>query len=440
MGDRRGHVKEAGSNRRSSAEQQLIDRAKALLPGGVLANLSTPDQFMFVPERGEGGRLYDKSGYVWVDYRMASGALILGHRHPVVEKAVTEQINKSSAYTQLLNEPAIKLAEKVVDIIPSAGQVRFALSGGEATFYAMRLARAHTKRDKILKFEGAYHGHGDHIVGMLPDGYKQSRIGHPGAAGVPRSAVDDYIVVPFNDLERVRQAVHAQAKDIAGVIVEPLLGFIPPRAGFLEGLRDLTKKHDICLIFDEVVTGFWMGVGGAQSYFGITPDLTTLGKAFGGGFPISAVCGPCEIMAHFDHVNQPMDEVAYHGGSLYGHPVSATASLAMIGEMQKAGTWEHLETLGHDLRDALRNVTKRYNHIPAQVMGIGPTWHIAFTAHEINDYRSNMAEDAAHRRTFMHILWENRIHLLGRGYISLLHNKEDFERTVRAVDQAFRAM
>jgi glutamate-1-semialdehyde 2,1-aminomutase len=420
--------------------QGLIEKAKKLFPGGVLANLYIPEPYLFIADRGDGSKLYDITGTEWIDYRCASGCLIFGHNYPPVQKAVTKQLTRGSNFTQILNEPAILLAEKIVGIIPSAEQVRFACSGGEAAFFAMRLARAHTKRDKILKFEGAYHGHGDHIVNMLPAGYQQSRIGHPGTAGIPRSAAADYIVAPFNDLDTVAELIEQNADNLAGIIVEPLLGFIPPRSGFLEGLRKLTRKNDVCLIFDETVTGFWTAYGGAQEYFGVTPDLTALGKAFGGGFPISAVCGKKEIMDHFDHVNQPLDTVAYHGGTLYGHPVCAIASLVTLRELGKPGVYNRLHELGRMMRDGLSEIIRRYNDIPAQVMGTGPTWHICFTRGEVYDYRSNMAEDGDLRRKFMHGMWANHIHVMGRGYISYVHTEEDITRTIEACDRVFRSL
>lgn len=430
----------ASSGNRAPEEESLLEKARNVFPAGVLANLFLPDEYLFVPERGEGSKLYDKSGREWLDYRCASGCLIFGHCYPPIQKAVETQLARGSNFTQILNEPAILLAEKVIGAIPSAQQVRFACSGGEATFFAIRLARAHTKRDKILKFEGAYHGHGDHIINMLPEGYQESRIGHPGSAGIPRSAARDYIVAPFNDLAAATRLIEQHADELAGVIVEPLLGFIPPRPGYLEGLRQSTRKHGICLIFDEVVTGFWTAYGGAQEYFGVTPDLTALGKGFGGGFPISAVCGKKEIMDRFDYINQPLETVAYHGGTLYGHPVCAAASLATLTELEKPGVYDRLYELGRLMRERLSEVLKKYRHIPAQVMGTGPTWHICFTRDEVHDFRSNMAEDGQLRRKFNYGLWANNIHVMGRGYISYAHTEEDIQRTVKACDRVFRSL
>ena len=425
---------------RSAAEVDLIARAKKVFPAGVLANLHKPDDYLFVPERAEGGRCTDFSGNEWVDYRMASGCLLLGHRHPAVDSAVKAQIDKGSHFTQVLNEPAIRLAEKVTDVIRSADQVRFTCTGGEATFYACRVARAHTGRDKILKFEGAYHGHPDHIVNMLPEGFAASRIGHPGTAGIPRSAAHDYIVIPYNDIDLARKTIAENADDLAGVIIEPVLGFIPPKHGYLEGLREATAKHGVCLIFDEVVTGFWIAYGGAQAYYDIEPDITTLGKGFGGGFPISAVCGKKEIMDRFDYVNQPLETVAYHGGTQYGNPVCATAALTVMEELGKPGVYEKLYGLGEKLRAGVADVIRGYNHIPALVFGTGPTWHVVFTRDDVYDYRSNAREDGALKRKYFEGLWANKIHIMGRGYISLAHTDADLARTVEAVDKVFRGL
>jgi glutamate-1-semialdehyde 2,1-aminomutase len=428
------------ARQRSPEEGELISKAKELFPAGVLANLSTPDEYLFVPDYGRGGRIYDKSGNEWIDYRCGSGCLILGHNYPTVQEAVEQQLARGFQFTQILNEPAIRLAEKVTKAIPSAEQVRFACTGGEAAFFAMRLARAHTGRDKILKFEGAYHGHGDHIVNMLPKGFSQSRIGHPGTAGIPSSVAKDYVIAPFNDLKETTALIERYADDLAGIIIEPLLGFIPPRPNFLEGLREVTRKHGACLIFDEVVTGFWTTYGGAQEYYKVTPDITALGKAFGGGFPISAVCASREIMTRFDYLNEPLDTVAYHGGSLYGHPVSAAASLATLTELEKPGVYKRLYALGDMMREGLRDLLRKHNRIPAQVMGTGPTWHLCFTKDEVYDYRSNMREDANLKHKFMLGVWANRIHVMGRGYISYAHTEEDLNRTIQVCDRVLRSL
>ena len=332
------------------------------------------------------------------------------------------------------------MAEKVTDVIRSADQLRFTCTGGEATFYACRVARAHTGRDKILKFEGAYHGHPDHIANMLPEGYTQTRVGHPGVAGIPRSARGDYITVPFNDIEAVTKAIEENIDNLAGLIVEPILGFIPPRPGFLEGLREVTAQYGVPLIFDEVVTGLWTALGGAQEYYGVIPDITTLGKGFGGGFPIAAVCGKKEIMNRFDYVNEPLETVAYHGATQYGNPVCATASLTVMEELGKPGVYDKLYALGEKLRAGVADVIRGYNHIPAQVFGTGPTWHVVFTQDDVTDYRSSTREDGALKHKYFEGLWADKIHIMGRGYISLAHTDADLARTVEVVDKVFRGL
>lgn len=425
---------------RAIEEQQLLDEAKRVFPAGVIANLVLPPEHMFVPVQGKGSRLIDKSGNEWIDYRCGTGCLILGHLHPAIMDAVRKQLERATAFAQILNEPAIRLAARVVELIPSAEMVRFTNSGGEATFFAMRVARAHTGKDKILKFEGAYHGPGDYMANMIPEGFKGSRVGHATMAGIPQSAKKDYVAAPFNDLETTRALIEENIDELAGVIVEPILGFIPPKPGFLEGLRELTRHYDIPLIFDECVTGFWTALGGAQKYFGVTPDITALGKGFGGGFPIAAVCGRKDIMARFDYVNEPLETVAFCGASLYGHPIGAVASMATIAELEKPGVYERLYKTGADLRKGLVDLLRHYNHLPAQVMGTGPTWHIVFSPHEVVDYRTNMLEDASLKRKFYNGIYEKGIHILGRGYISLAHNHEDVEKTLDACDYSFRKM
>ena len=423
---------------RSPEEEALLAEAERVFPAGVIANLHLGD-YLFVPIRGKGGRIYDKSGNEWIDYRCGTGCLILGHGHPAILDAVAKQIQEACNFAQILNEPAIRLAAKVIDIIPSAEQVRFTNSGGEATFMAMRVARAYTGKDKILKFEGGYHGPGDYMANMLPEGYTQARMGYPGMAGIPRSARGDYIAVPFNDIEAVTQAIEENIDDLAGLIAEPILGFIPPRPGFLEGLREVTEQYGVPLIFDECVTGLWTALGGAQEYYGVIPDITALGKSFGGGFPIAAVCGKKEIMKRFDYVNEPPETVCFCGASTFGHPVGATASLSTFAELEKPGIYERLYETGRKLREGVAEVIRRHN-VPAQVMGTGPTWHVVFTTDEVTDYRSAVSEDAALKKKFVHGLWANRIHIVGRGYISLAHGDEDIERTVEACDRALKAL
>ena len=421
---------------RSPEEEALLREAERVFPAGVVANLHLGD-YLFVPVRGEGSRIYDKSGNEWIDYRCGTGCLILGHGHPRVLKAVEEQIRQATNFAQILNEPAIHLAAKVIEIIPSGEQVRFTNSGGEATFMAMRVARAHTGKDKILKFEGAYHGPGDYMANMLPEGYEKARVGHPGMAGIPKSAWKDYIAVPFNDIEAVTKAIEDNIDELAGLIVEPILGFIPPRPGYLAALREVTTKYDVPLIFDECVTGFWTALGGAQEYYDVVPDITAIGKSFGGGFPIAAVCAKKEIMDRFDYVNQPPESVAFCGASTYGHPVGATASLATIAELEKPGVYETMHENGRKIREGITEVIRRHN-VPSQVMGTGPTWLVVFTKDEVVDYRSAMTEDSDLKTKFIHGLWANRVHIVGRGYVSLAHDDKDIEETIEACDSALR--
>ena len=265
----------------SERERHLVERAHAVLPGGSLGNLS----YDIVIERGEGSRIWDSSGNEYIDYLLGSGPMIVGHSHPEVVEAVREQLSKGVTFFGQ-NEAAILLAEEIVDAVPCAEKVRFSSTGSEATLYAMRAARAYRRRDKILKFEGGFHGMNDYaLMSMGPSEPAEFPAPVPDSAGIPRSVQDEVLIAPFNDLETTRRIVEQHHDEIGGVIAEPFQRLIPPQPGFLQGLREMTEEFGIPLIFDETVTGFRFAYGGAQEFYGVTPDLCTLGKAVSGGFP-----------------------------------------------------------------------------------------------------------------------------------------------------------
>ena len=265
----------------SAEEQALIERAHRFLPGGSLGNLSMD----VVIREGRGSRIWDVSGNEYVDYLLGSGPMLVGHTHPQVVAAVQEQVERGSTFFAG-NESAIMLAEEIVKAVPCAESVRFSSSGTEATLYAMRTARAFRGRDKILKFEGGFHGMNDYALMSMgpvdPPDYPQAV---PDSAGIPASVSREMLIAPFNDIETTAAIIERHHDELAGVIVEPFQRLLPPRQGFLEGLRELTKEYEIPLIFDEVVTGFRFSYGGAQEYYGVTPDMCTLGKAVAGGYP-----------------------------------------------------------------------------------------------------------------------------------------------------------
>jgi glutamate-1-semialdehyde 2,1-aminomutase len=369
----------------ASAGAALLEKARRYLPGGAIGTFMPPEDLDFVVARGEGSKVYDQQGREYIDYVLASGPMILGHAHPTVVEAITNQVRLGTSYYGL-NAPAIELAEAIVEAVPSAEKVRLVGSGAEATFYCLRLARAHTGRTKILKFEGAYHGHHDYV---MFNAY-QSSPGYPAAtpdsAGIPPELRSEVLVAPFNDIETTCDIIQKHRDSLAAVIVEPLQRIISPRPGFLQALRQATTDVGAVLVFDEVVTGFRLAYGGAQQKYGVNPDLTALGKIIGGGLPLAAIAGKAEILEHANARRKGPD-YTYVSGTLNGNAPAAAAGLATLRELQKPGAYERLEAIGETVRRGLRDIVERRG-VPAQVVGEGPLFNLVLTGHDIVDHRS----------------------------------------------------
>ena len=295
-------------------ERDVLERACAVLPGGSQGNV----YYDLVVREGRGSRVWDLSGNEYVDYLLGSGPMLIGHAHPEVVEAVKEQAARGFTFFAL-NELAVLLAEEIASAVPCAGKVRFLSSGTEATHYAMRAARAFRGRDKILKFEGGFHGMNDYsLMSMWPTDPPDFPYAAPDSPGIPASVQAEMLIAPFNDIETTTAIIERYHDELAGVIVEPFQRVIPPRPGFLEGLREITEQYELPLIFDEIVTGFRFAYGGAQEYYGVTPDLCTLGKVVAGGFPLSAVAGRDEIMEHFDPTRVEQEGFMPQIGTLSG--------------------------------------------------------------------------------------------------------------------------
>src|SRR5437868_4308608 len=288
------------STPRSKDESALLELAARRLPGGVLGTSRHRDELAFVVKRAEGARLWDWSGREYIDYLLGSGPMFLGHGNPAVTRAVTEQLKDGTTFF-MVTEPAIRLADEICRAVPCGEQVRFTSTGSEATFFALRVARAFRHRDKILKFEGGYHGAHDYaLMSQTPKSPKAFPAPMPDSAGIPQAIEGEVLIAPYNDLATVEALLAVHADSLAAVIVEPFQRIIPPAEGFLQGLRRLTTRYEIPLIFDEVVTGFRFAYGGAQEMYGVTPDLASYGKIIGGGFPLAALAGRADIMSGFD--------------------------------------------------------------------------------------------------------------------------------------------
>ena len=426
--------------RMSEAELRQFHLASRLLPGGALGGNALPEDAKFVFSHGKGGRFWDTSGNEYIDYCLGSGSLFLGHAHPAIVRAVTDQAVKGTHFFAYLNEAALRLAEKFCALVPCAERVRFTTSGSDSTFHAIRLARAFTRKKKILKFEGAYHGVHDYAqLSTAPKQAADFPRGHPDTEGIPQEVQDLMLVAPFNDLEATRKIVAEHAHELAAVIVEPIQRIIMPKPGFLEGLRTLTAAHDVLLILDEVVTGFRYGLGGAQQLFGIKPDLATYGKIIGSGLPVGAVAGRADIMDQANPSNKGKAGYVYQNGTLQGHCLGAAAGLAAIDTLSQAGVYERVNRLADDLRRAVQQVVDRHG-MKVLVFGYGPMWHMLFTDREPTCYADIRAADGASLLRLERELIRQGLFVLpgNRRFVSIAHTEADLEDSLPAIDMACR--
>src|SRR5215470_16215536 len=406
---------------RSSEESRLMEMAAQRLPGGVLGSARFPDDLGFVVKRGSGGKLWDVSGREYIDFLLGSGPMILGHAHPAVVAAVREQLEHGTTYF-LVNEPVIKLADELCRAVPCAEQVRFTSTGSEATFFALRAARAWRKREKIMKFEGGYHGSHDYaLMSSAPKWPKAFPAATPDSAGIPHVLEGEVLVAPYNDI----------------ATVEALLA---PQPGFLAGLRALTARYEIPLIFDEVVTGFRFAYGGAQEYYGVVPDLCALGKIIGGGFPLAAVAGRREIMKAFDPSLDGTPDFVAQVGTLNGNPVAAVAGLATLAELRKPGAYARLHQTGRTLKDGVARLLKQ-SGLPAQVIGEAVLFDIVFSDKPLTDYRAMLTADGAMLKAFnTECLAQGIVKGKEKLYVSLAHTDEDVKRALEVFGAALASL
>lgn len=413
-----------------------METAQRVLPGGSFGNLSGE---VFLAE-GKGGRVWDEDGREYVDFLLGSGPMFAGHAHPDVTAAVQRQIPRGATFFAN-NRHGVALAEAIVDAVPCAEQVRFVSTGTEADLYAMRLARAFRKRSKILKFEGGYHGMSDWaLMSLAPKRPGNSTHPVPDSAGIPPSVEEEMLIAPFNDIDTAAALIRDHADSLAGVIVEPLQRLIPPTPGFLQGLREITQKYGVPLIFDEVVTGFRFAYGGAQEYYGVTPDLCSLGKIIGGGFPLAAVAGRADIMAHFDRAKVGDEGFLMQIGTLSGNPVAAAAGLATLEVLRRPGTYEAVFTAGRRLMATLDGLLKAAR-IPAQVIGEPPLFDVVFTDVPVRDYRGMLNADMAVARRFNQLLRARGV-MKGdsKYYVSIAHTEADLAHVEGAWASAIEAL
>ena len=414
-----------------TSQADWIARAQAVLPAGGFGNFDPG----IVIARGQGSHVWDEDGNEYIDYLIGSGPMLLGHGHPEVMEAVLEQLPKGMTFFAN-NSKGIELAEAIVEAVPCCEQVRFVASGGEADMYAMRLARAYTGRDKILKFEGGYHGmSAEAQMSLAPAERVNFPKAVPDSAGIPHGVADQMLIAPFNDLVAV-EALLAEHDDIAAIIAEPLQRIIPAEPGYLQGLRDLCDKHHVLLIFDEIVTGFRLAYGGAQERYGVTPDICTLGKIIGGGFPLAALGASAEIMAHFDQSVVGPDKWLMQLGTLSGNPVAAAAGHKTMEILRREGSYDRLREIGRTLQDMQSDALNTAD-IPHQVCGDETLFDIVFTKNVCRDYRSTKHDDPRQNAAYNATLRSHGIFKSpGKLYPSLAIGETDLEHTRAAVQEA----
>ena len=423
------------------ASADLFKIAEKYLPGAGLGSYALADEIRLVYSHGDGSRMWDVDGNQYIDYVGGAGALILGHSHPAVVNASQRQMARGAHMFGSLNEAAIRLAQRLANDIPCAGKIAYATTGSEATAYAMRLARAFTGRDKILKFEGAYHGNHDYaIVSTFPKETGHYPEGIPDSFGQPKATTSTMLVAPYNDLDAVRKIVAEHGHNIAAIIAEGVQRIIPAKPGFLQGLRKVCNDNDILLILDEVVTGFRLSYGGAQAWYDVKADLATYGKVVGAGGPLSCVAGPAEIIDLSDPKRKGQDKYTYFNGTLHGNPVASVATLAMLDELSMPGTYERMNQYADDLCRECQAVLDKYK-ISAIVENTGSLWQILFMRNSPTCQGDMLASDqAAMRRLDVELMKQGQYVLPGvRRFVSAVHDQTDLEDTVRGLDAACRA-
>ncbi len=428
----------------TAAEQQahLLAAAGRYLAGGGMGLFVLPPELNLVVARGEGAHLWDTAGREYIDYLLGSGPALLGHAHPAVAAAVAHQVPKGTTF-YCLNAPEILLAQRMVEAIPCADVVHYVGSGTEATFYALRIARAHTRRNKVMKFEGAWHGMHDYgLWGTVPSTPSDYPRALPDSVGVPPQAGETVLVAPFNSTEQAVAMIERHAHELAAVIVEPLQRVLRPEPGFLEALRDATRRHGIVLIFDEIVTGFRIAWGGAQEKYGVVPDLACYGKAISGGFPLAAIAGSADVMSVLDARSRPRSSVVWATNTLNGNPVCAAAACAALDVLSRPGVYDRLAAIGGRLRAGI--VASAIAHgFDVQTPGEDAVFGVRFTSRRP-------------LRTWMDLTTANQdlgyrwaLELLKRGllvnpnekfYLSIMHSDDDIARTLGIVDEAFAAL
>ncbi len=423
-----------------SRSQQLYRRAREVIPGGVNSPVRSYSPYPLFIASAKGSKFKTVDSQEYLDYCMAYGALIDGHARTEVIEAVEEALEKGSIYGQP-TEMEVELVELIASIMPSMKMVRLVNSGTEATMHAIRLARAFTEKKKVLKFEGGFHGSHDSV--LVKAGSGATLLGSPSSEGVPSEVAKNTLVSRFNDEKIASKIIRDHSSELAGVILEPVLGNIGPvlpRPGFLETLRKVTEENEVLLIFDEVITGFRLSMGGAQEYYKIRPDLTILGKVLGGGLPLSAFGGRRDIMEKL----APMGPV-YQAGTYSGNPVSVSAALATLQSLKKRGgqVYSRLEKMGDTMRRGISDHLEAAR-VTAQVSGLGSMFQLFFTDRQVTDYHSAKSADIRKYEKYFHSLLASRIFVppsqFETCFLSTAHTEDELESTLDAIGAAMKTL
>lgn len=425
----------------TATNADLLQRAYRILPGSSLGSFYLPEGQEFVIERGRGSRVWDVEGREYLDCVLGSGPMVLGHAHPEVVAAVQRQIARGSTFYGV-NDQAVRLGEMIVEAAPCAEALKFCSTGGEATFYALRLARAATGRGKVLKFEGGYHGAHDYaMMSVTPVRLAPFPAAVPDSAGIPDDVERNVLVAPFNDLDTTLGIIRQHRDDLAAVIVEPLSRMLEPAPGFLQALRTVTREIGALLVFDEVVTGFRLAWGGAQEVYGVVPDLAAYGKIIGGGLPLAAVAGRRDVMELSNPRKKGAPDYVYASGTLSGNPLSAAAGLATLEVLRRPGAYARLQAVGEMVRTGLRDIAARLG-IAAQVPGRGPLANIYFTADPVVDYRSSLKADSRLTQQLGRGLLHRGVltNLSAKIYLSLAHSDADVQQMLQAFEDSLREL
>lgn len=401
------------------------DRCLSAFPAGSNGEFNLPEDLATVVQRGEGCRIWTADGREMLDFSMGWGSVLVGHADPRICGPVAERVSQGANFA-CVTDASLQLAEQLILISPACEQLRFCASGTEATMYCLRLARAATDRSVVLRFEGAYHGaHDVGVTSLFPSSDKEFPSAAPSCDGLVAHENGRVLVAPFNDLGATEQIIEQHSEELAAVIVEPLQRCLPPVEGFLEGLREVTRRRGVLLIFDEVVTGFRLALGGAQEYYGVVPDLVAYGKALGGGLPIGVFGGTADVMRLAEERRMGQEAYVWTASTLGGNPISATAALATLDVLREDRVYDRLHSLGNYLRQGMRDVLVR-SGVGGRVLGDGPLAQIAFTDREPTDYRSSAHRDKQFAREFMLELFRRGVFLNPMGtklYLSLAHNE-----------------